>query len=61
MVAVRFLPLNVAFSSELMVSEPLHLSELISVLLAYYIDVSWLVALSSMFIVVNRIFHGWIQ
>ena len=51
MVTLNFLPLDVTFSQELQVSEPLHLGVLVyNVFLAYSADVSWLVALSIMFL-----------
>lgn len=60
--SIVFFPLNVNFSSELVVLEPLHLGNLVfNVLLAYFLDVLWQIALSNMFGAVGCIFLGWIQ
>ena len=57
--SIVFFPLNVNFSSELVVLEPLHLGNLVfNVLLAYFLDVLWQIALSNMFGAVGCIFLG---
>ena len=49
-VTLKFAPLDVTFTYELQVSEPLHLGKLVyNILLAYSADVSWLVAWRTMF------------